>query len=84
MLAIDEKGLTKADRDVLDALINKFKGGPVGLGTLATALSEEPATIEEFHEPYLIQLGMIERTPRGRVATAAAYGHLNIDVPDGL
>ncbi len=78
MLEIDDLGLTKMDRDVLRVLIEKFKGGPVGLNTLATALHEEEATVEEFHEPYLIQLGMIERTPRGRVATEKAYAHLNI------
>ncbi|MDA8611240.1 Holliday junction branch migration DNA helicase RuvB [Candidatus Pacebacteria bacterium] len=84
MLDIDELGLTKADRDVIDVLINKFNGGPTGLNTLATALHEEVATVEEFHEPYLIQLGMIERTPRGRVATVKAYEHLGISVPQGL
>lgn len=78
MLEIDELGLTKMDRDVLRVLIEKFKGGPVGLNTLATALHEEESTVEEFHEPYLIQLGMIERTPRGRIATEKAYAHLNI------
>lgn len=76
MLEIDELGLTKMDRDVLKVLIEKFKGGPVGLNTLATALHEEESTVEEFHEPYLIQLGMIERTPRGRIATEKAYAHL--------
>jgi Holliday junction DNA helicase RuvB len=79
MLEIDELGLTKMDRDVLRVLIEKFRGGPVGLNTLATALHEEEATVEEFHEPYLIQLGMIERTPRGRVATDKAYEHLKLD-----
>jgi Holliday junction DNA helicase RuvB len=78
MLEIDELGLTKMDRDVLRVLIEKFKGGPVGLNTLATALHEEESTVEEFHEPYLIQLGMIERTSRGRVATEKAYEHLGI------
>lgn len=79
MLEIDELGLTKTDRDVLRVLIEKFKGGPVGLNTLATALHEEESTVEEFHEPYLIQLGMIERTPRGRIATEKAYAHLNFE-----
>ncbi len=79
MLEIDELGLTKMDRDVLRVLIEKFKGGPVGLNTLATALHEEESTVEEFHEPYLIQLGMIERTPRGRIATEKAYAHLNFE-----
>lgn len=81
MLDIDELGLSRADRDVLEAIINKFKGGPVGLGTLATSLSEEPSTIEEFHEPYLLQIGFIERTPRGRIVTTRGYEHLNITPP---
>jgi len=84
MLDIDEKGLTKSDRDVLLAIMDKFKGGPVGLNTLATALSEESATVEDFHEPYLIQLGMLERTPRGRIATVEAYEHLGKEVPEHI
>jgi Holliday junction DNA helicase RuvB len=84
MLDIDEIGLTRADKVILETLINKFNGGPVGLSTLAMALSEETSTIEEFNEPYLIQLGFIERTPRGRVATIHAYEHLNIDPPDHI
>jgi Holliday junction DNA helicase RuvB len=82
MLDIDEEGLTKTDRDVLKVLIEKFSGGPVGLNTLATALHEESATVEEYHEPYLIQKGFLERTPRGRVATEKAYQHLKIDFPE--
>lgn len=82
MLDIDQIGLTKADITILETLINKFKGGPVGLGTLAMALSEESSTIEEFNEPYLIQLGFIERTPRGRVATEHGYAHLDIEYPE--
>jgi len=70
LIGIDELGLSKIDIDVLKTIRDKFNRGPVGLGTLATSLSEESATIEEFHEPYLIQLGFIERTPRGRVLTA--------------
>ncbi len=76
MLGVDEIGLTGADRDILKAIIGKFGGGPVGLNTIAAALSEEQATIEEVYEPYLIQLGFLERTPRGRVATDKAYAHL--------
>jgi Holliday junction DNA helicase RuvB len=76
LLEIDHLGLNSSDRKMLDILISKFKGGPVGLSTIAAALSEEMATIEEVHEPYLLQLGLIERTPRGRVATEAAYIHL--------
>jgi Holliday junction DNA helicase RuvB len=83
MLGIDELGLTQMDRDLLRALIDKFKGGPVGLNTLSASLAEEEATVEEVHEPYLLQLGLIERTPRGRKATEKAWGHLNIK-RDGL
>ena len=73
LLGIDALGLTASDRAVLETLIGKFGGGPVGLNTLAAALSEEEATIEEVSEPYLLQLGLIERTPRGRRATPKAY-----------
>lgn len=76
LLAIDELGLTEHDRKLLTTLIEKFNGGPVGLSTLAAALSEEGATIEDVYEPYLLQLGFLERTSRGRVATPAAYKHL--------
>ncbi len=78
MLGIDSIGLNGADRDILKVMIDKFSGGPVGLNTIAAALSEEQATIEEVYEPYLIQLGLLERTPRGRTVTDKAYGHLNI------
>jgi Holliday junction DNA helicase RuvB len=84
LLGIDEVGLTPADRDVLHTIINKFNGGPVGLNTLAAAMSEEQATIEEFNEPYLIQLGFLDRTPRGRVVTASGYEHLGIKSPNLL
>lgn len=76
LLGIDEHGLTPSDRDFLDTVINKFNGGPVGVNTIAAALSEEPHTLEDFNEPYLIQIGMIERTPRGRVATLKAHTHI--------
>ncbi len=82
MLGIDELGLTQTDRDILKTLIEKFGGGPVGLNTLAASLAEEEATIEEVNEPYLLQLGLIERTPRGRKATDKAWGHLNIKKND--
>lgn len=82
LLEIDALGLTASDRTLIDTIINKFSGGPVGLNTLSAATSEEMATIEEVSEPYLIQLGLIERTPRGRVATKKAYYHLNIKVPE--
>jgi len=82
LLGIDDLGLTTLDRKILETIIEKFNGGPVGLGTIATSLAEEKSTIEEVHEPYLIQLGLIERTPRGRMATEKAYAHLNIKYPD--
>jgi holliday junction DNA helicase RuvB len=82
MLAIDEIGLNASDRKFLEILIEKFNGGPVGLKTLATALSEEDDTVEEVIEPYLIQMGLIERTPRGRTATKKAYEHLDFDIPE--
>ncbi|MFM2357759.1 MAG: hypothetical protein RJA61_496 [Candidatus Parcubacteria bacterium] len=78
LLGIDDLGLTQADIQLLQVLIEKFAGGPVGLNTLGAALSEDPATLEEFNEPYLIQLGLIERTSRGRVATPKAYEHLGL------
>ncbi|HEY4483315.1 MAG TPA: Holliday junction branch migration DNA helicase RuvB [Candidatus Paceibacterota bacterium] len=73
LLAVDELGLSSGDRKILSVIIEKFGGGPVGVSTIAAATSEEPATIEEVHEPYLLQIGLIERTPRGRIATEAAY-----------
>ncbi len=76
LLAIDPLGLDISDRRLLLALIDHFQGGPVGLTTLAAATQEEPATIEEVYEPYLLQIGFLERTPRGRVATSKAYTHL--------
>lgn len=80
MLSIDELGLDSSDRKFLEILIDKFSGGPVGLKTIAAALGEEEATIEEVIEPYLIQLGLIEKTARGRVATDKAYLHLGFDI----
>ncbi|PIS13385.1 MAG: Holliday junction branch migration DNA helicase RuvB [Candidatus Tagabacteria bacterium CG09_land_8_20_14_0_10_41_14] len=81
LLNIDEKGLENADRNLLLTIIKKFGGGPVGLQTLASATSEDIATIEEVYEPFLIQLGFLERTPRGRLATPRAYTHLRIKHP---
>jgi len=81
LLEIDESGLTSHDRQILKILIEKFGGGPIGLQTLSAASSEEEETIEEVYEPYLIQLGFIERTPRGRVATPHAYKHLKKSAP---
>ncbi|OIO29057.1 Holliday junction DNA helicase RuvB [Candidatus Nomurabacteria bacterium CG1_02_31_12] len=79
MLAIDDIGLNSSDRKFLEILIEKFKGGPVGLKTIGAAMSEEEATVEEIIEPYLIQLGLLERTARGRVATEKAYQHLGFE-----
>jgi holliday junction DNA helicase RuvB len=78
---VDERGLDKVDHSVLDALVSKFGGGPVGLATLAVAVGEEPDTLEDVYEPFLMQLGFIRRTPRGRVATEAAFAHLGLDPP---
>ena len=84
LLDIDELGLNKGDRDILKAIIEKFNGGPVGLKTLAAALSEEQHTLEDVHEPYLMQLGLLERTSRGRIATKRTYEHLGFEVPRRL
>ncbi len=84
MLGVDQFGLDQIDRKVLEAIIEKFKGGPVGLNTLSAATGEEEATIEEVYEPYLIQIGFLNRTPRGRIATEAAYKHLGINPPKNL
>lgn len=84
LLGIDERGLSPSDRMILKTLIEKFSGGPVGLNTLAASLSEEENTIEEFNEPYLLQMGFIERTPRGRVVTSLGYQHLGIKIPENL
>ena len=84
MLAIDEIGLNSSDRKFLEILIEKFNGGPVGLKTIGAAMSEEEATVEEVIEPYLIQLGLLERTARGRVATKKAYEHLDFELPENL
>ena len=82
LLGIDELGLSESDRQVLTTIIDKFEGNPVGLNTLAAATGEEEATIEEVIEPYLIQRGLLERTPRGRIATKKAYEHLGFDYPE--
>ncbi|MCR4329541.1 MAG: Holliday junction branch migration DNA helicase RuvB [Candidatus Roizmanbacteria bacterium] len=81
LLEIDEIGLSAVDRKILSCIIETFHGGPVGLSTIASALSEEEATIEDVYEPYLMRLGLITRTPRGRVATERAYEHLGHDIP---
>jgi holliday junction DNA helicase RuvB len=81
-LNVDEGGLDEMDNRILHAIIHKFKGGPVGLTTIATAVGEEPGTIEEVHEPFLIMEGYIQRTPRGREVTEKAYRHLGV-IPPG-
>jgi Holliday junction DNA helicase RuvB len=81
VLGIDECGLDELDRKVLRALVEKFGGGPVGLETVAASVSEEPDTIMDVCEPYLLQCGLIERTPRGRVATRLAYERLGLTPP---
>lgn len=83
MLAIDPLGLDEMDRSILRTIISKFDGGPVGLSTLGAALGEEAETIEEVYEPYLIQSGLLKRTPRGRVVTSGAYRHLGLVPPRG-
>jgi Holliday junction DNA helicase RuvB len=85
LLEVDQVGLERTDRDLLDAVVRKFGGGPVGLSTLAVSLGEEPDTIEDVYEPYLLQLGFLQRTPRGRVITALGREHLGAEAPaDGL
>lgn len=79
---VDECGLDKVDQRILLTLIEKFSGAPVGLSTLAVSVGEEPETLEDVYEPYLLQLGFLQRTPRGRIATQRAYKHLGIDMPD--
>jgi len=81
LLSIDKIGLNIIDRKILETIIQKFAGGPVGLKTIAAAIGEEESTIEEVNEPYLIQQGLLDRTPRGRTATNKAYAHLEIDLP---
>ncbi|MBP7556355.1 MAG: Holliday junction branch migration DNA helicase RuvB [Chitinophagaceae bacterium] len=83
-LNVDEHGLDDMDNRILLTIIEKFKGGPVGIGTIATAVGEEPGTLEEVYEPFLIQEGFLQRTPRGREVTAKAYEHLNRQAPGQL
>ena len=78
-LDIDKKGLDGIDNKILSTIITKFRGGPVGVGTIATAVGEDPGTIEEVYEPYLIKEGFIQRTPRGRIATRLSYEHLGLE-----
>lgn len=82
IMEIDELGLDFIDRKILNSIISKFGGGPVGLDTLSATISEDSSTIEDVYEPYLLQLGFIARTPRGRIATELAYKHLSIPLPE--
>jgi Holliday junction DNA helicase RuvB len=79
---VDPRGLDWTDRRLLGAIVEQFNGGPVGLETLAAATGEDAQTIEEVYEPYLMQIGYLQRTPRGRVATRAAWQHLGYSPPD--
>lgn len=81
ILEVDQFGLEKLDRDILETMIVKFGGGPVGLDTLSSSIGEDPGTIEDVYEPYLLKTGFIIRTPRGRMVTEAAYEHLGYDLP---
>ena len=83
-LDIDERGLDEMDRKFLSTIIEKFNGGPVGIETISAALREERDTLEDVYEPYLLQEGLLERTPRGRLATRHAYQHLGMNTPEGL
>jgi Holliday junction DNA helicase RuvB len=83
LLEVDAAGLDRLDREILRTICEKFGGGPVGLSTLAMAVGEEPGTIEDVYEPYLVQSGLLQRTPRGRAATARAWEHLGLRPPAG-
>ncbi|HWO53828.1 MAG TPA: Holliday junction branch migration DNA helicase RuvB [Paenibacillus cookii] len=82
MLQVDPRGLDQIDYKMLTSMITSFKGGPVGLDTIAATIGEESQTIEDVYEPYLLQIGFLQRTPRGRIVTAAAYQHLGLPMPD--
>ena len=82
-LNVDPLGLDATDKRILEAAMDKFGGGPVGLDTLAAAVGEEPTTLEDVYEPYLLQIGFLKRTPRGRVVMPSAYRHLGRAVPSG-
>ena len=78
LLDVDRFGLDEIDQKIMMTILEKYRGGPVGVNTIAASISEEPDTIEEVYEPYLIQLGFLNRTPRGRVATEQAYEYFNV------
>ena len=84
LLEVDELGLDRLDREILSAICARFGGGPVGLSTLAVAVNEEADTLEDVYEPYLLQQGLLQRTPRGRAATRRAYEHLGLEPPGAL
>lgn len=84
LLAVDHAGFDDMDRKILHTIINTFSGGPVGIETIAAAISEESATIEDVYEPFLLQAGFLARTPRGRMATKRAYSHLGYNIPQGV
>jgi Holliday junction DNA helicase RuvB len=81
LFGVDELGLDKVDRAILTALCSRFGGGPVGLSTLAVSVGEETETVEDVYEPFLLQLGLLMRTPRGRVAMPSAWQHLGLEPP---
>ncbi|MFN4217225.1 MAG: Holliday junction DNA helicase RuvB C-terminal domain-containing protein, partial [Brevinematales bacterium] len=81
-LGVDEKGLDEMDRRILKVIIEQYRGGPVGLSALAASVNEEMETIEDVYEPFLIQQGFLQRTPRGRVATRLAYEHMGLVFPE--
>jgi Holliday junction DNA helicase RuvB len=83
LLEVDDRGLERIDRALLKAIVEKFEGGPVGLSTLAVSLGEERDTIEDVYEPYLLQLGFLQRTPRGRIVTKLGRKHVGAPAPDG-
>ena len=84
LLEVDELGLDRLDREILRTICEKFDGGPIGLSTLAVAVGEEQDTIEDVYEPYLLQEGLLKRTPRGRAATPAAFAHLQLQAPAAI
>jgi len=84
MLDVDPQGFDLMDRKLLEAVIHRFDGGPVGLDNIAASIGEERDTIEDVIEPYLIQQGFLQRTPRGRIATLAAYRHLGVTPPKAI
>jgi holliday junction DNA helicase RuvB len=82
LFGVDERGLDKVDRSLLSAICRQFGGGPVGLSTLAISIGEQTETVEDVYEPFLIQQGMLARTPRGRIAMPAAFEHLGLAAPE--